>query len=339
MDGKRVALALGSGGARGYAHIGVIAELADRGYDIVGVAGSSMGALVRGLHAAGALDEFEEWARSLSQSGVLRLLDPAWRGPGFFRAERLLDVVREMLGEVQIENLSIPFTAVSTDLITGKSLWLQRGPLDVAIRASIAIPGMISPHIMDGRVLADGGILDPLPVGPLAGTSADVTIAVSLSGGDPGTRYRRSDDEPNAASEWFNRLVRSTSALLETPAARSVLSRFGTTGDDDEAEEALEDAVEEDDDVATASAMVPKLGNFEVMNRTIDVMQSALARHRLAAYPPDVLIEVPRSSSRSRDFHRAADVIDVGRALAAEALDSYEAHGDSDESDTGADAT
>ncbi len=341
MDGKRVALALGSGGARGYAHIGVIAELRDRGYEIVGVAGSSMGALVGGLHAAGALDGFTEWAKTLSQSGVLRLLDPAWRGPGFFRAEKVLDVVRELLGDVQIQDLPIPFTAVSTDLITGKSLWLQRGPLDDAIRASIAIPGMISPHIIDGRVLADGGILDPLPVAPLAGTNADVTIAVSLSGGDnDATRYRQSDDEPTAAAEWFNRLVRSTSALLETPAARTVLSRFGSA-DDAEAEEELAEAVKDDDDVATASAMVPKLGSFEVMNRTIDVMQAALARHHLAAYPPDILIEVPRTSSRSLDFHRAAEVIDAGRALALRALDSFEAQSDSyegDESDTPGDA-
>ena len=328
MDDNRVALALGSGGARGYAHIGVIAELVDRGYEIVGVAGSSMGALVGGLHAAGALDDFADWAKTLSQGGVLRLLDPAWRGPGFFRAEKVLDVVRDLLGEAEIEKLPIPYTAVTTDLISGKSLWLQRGPLDIAIRASIAIPGMISPYISDGRVLADGGILDPLPIGPLAGTNADVTIAVSLNGADSdGTRYRRADDEPNAAAEWFNRLARSTSALLETPAARSVLNRFSTASDDEVDEELAEAA--EDDDVATASAMVPKLGSFEVMNRTIDIMQGALARHHLAAYPPDILIEVPRTSIRSLEFHRAADVIDVGQMLAAQALDSYEARRDS----------
>src|ERR1700756_3336434 len=107
MDGRRVALALGSGGARGYAHIGVIAELHDRDYDIVGVAGSSMGALVGGLHVAGALDEFADWAKTLSQSAVLRLLDPAWRGSGFFRAEKVLDVARELVGEVEIEQLPI----------------------------------------------------------------------------------------------------------------------------------------------------------------------------------------------------------------------------------------
>src|SRR5690349_2092002 len=115
-DGKRVALALGSGGARGYAHIGVIAELQERGYDIVGVAGSSMGALVGGLHAAGALDGFTEYAKSLSGTAVLRLLDPAWTA-GVLRAEKILDVVRELLGEVEIENLAMPYTAVATDLI------------------------------------------------------------------------------------------------------------------------------------------------------------------------------------------------------------------------------
>ncbi|HZQ34027.1 MAG TPA: patatin-like phospholipase family protein [Mycobacterium sp.] len=327
MDGKRAALALGSGGARGYAHIGVIEELRDRGYDVVGVAGSSMGALVGGLHAVGRLDDFADWAKALSQSAVLRLLDPAWRGPGVFRAEKVLDVVRELLGEAQIEDLTIPYTAVSTDLITGKSLWLQRGPLDTAIRASIAIPGMISPHIADGRVLVDGGILDPLPVGPLAATNADVTIAVSLSAPDSdGSRFYRAESEPSAATEWFNRLVRNTSALFDTPAARSVLSRFaGADDDEEEAEEKLQEAGVEDDDVATASAMVPKLGSFEVMNRSIDIMQAALARHQMAAYPPDILIEVPRSSSRSLDFHRAAELIDIGHDLAVQALDSYEA--------------
>jgi len=290
---KRVALALGSGGARGYAHIGVINELRERGYDIVGVAGSSMGALVGGLHAAGALDEFTDWAKTLSQSAVLRLLDPAWRGAGFFRAEKILDVVRDLLGEAMIEKLPIPYTAVTTDLIAGKSLWLQRGPLDAVIRASIAIPGVIAPHVLDGRVLADGGILDPLPVSPLAGANADLTIAVSLSGEDPDARRGRADAEPRAGTEWLNRLLRSTSALLD---------RFGASAEiaaDDE----LSVAEEDGGDLATASAMVPKLGSFEVMNRAIDVMQAALARHHLAEHPPDIMIEVPRTAGRSLDFH------------------------------------
>ena len=124
MVAMRVALALGSGGARGYAHIGVINELRDRGYDIVGISGSSMGALVGGLQAADKLDEFADWAKTLTQRAVLRLLDPSITAAGVLRAEKILDAVRDILGEVTIEELPIPYTAVTTDLIAGKSVWL-----------------------------------------------------------------------------------------------------------------------------------------------------------------------------------------------------------------------
>src|SRR5246127_4597508 len=216
----RVALALGSGGARGYAHIGVIEALRARGYEIAGIAGSSMGAMVGGLEAAGRLDEFAEWAKSLTQRTILRLLDPAISAAGVLRAEKILDAVRDILGPASIEQLSIPYTAVATDLLAGKSVWLQRGPVDEAIRASIAIPGVIAPHVVDGRLLAEGGILDPLPMAPIAAVNADLTIAVSLSGSE--TVVSR-DEEPGATVEWLNRMVRSTSALLDATAAPSLL--------------------------------------------------------------------------------------------------------------------
>ncbi|KMO67433.1 MAG: patatin-like phospholipase family protein [Mycolicibacterium rufum] len=315
----RVALALGSGGARGYAHIGVINELHDRGHEIVGIAGSSMGALVGGLEAAGKLDQYTSWAGSLTQRAVLRLLDPSITSAGVLRAEKILDAVREILGEVTIESLPIPYTSVATDLITGKSVWMQRGPVDDAIRASIAIPGVITPHVLDGRLLADGGILDPLPMAPIAAVTADVTIAVSLSGEDPET-HRRQQESRQPTGDWLNRMWRSSSSLLDTKAARSlldtptgraVLGRFAV-GDDEPVTE-------------PAGHLVPKLGAFEVMNRTIDIAQAALARHTLAAYPPDLLVEVPRTVCRSLDFHRANEVIDIGQELASVALDTLEA--------------
>jgi NTE family protein len=309
MAGKRVALALGSGGARGYAHIGVIDELHARGYEIVGIAGSSMGALVGGLEAAGKLDEFADWAKSLTQRAVLRLLDPSITAAGVLRAEKILDAVRDILGAVTIEELPIPYTAVSTDLLSGKSVWLQRGPVDAAIRASIAIPGVITPHVFDGRLLADGGILDPLPMAPIAAVNADLTIAVSLSGSEAGGRYEPTETEPWATTEWLSRMWRSTTALFES--SRSV---------------ALPDEMDRDDELVDASKeeTLPRLGSFEVMNRTIDIAQAALARHTLAAYPPDVLIEVPRTACRSLEFYRAAEVIDIGRELAAAVLDALE---------------
>ncbi|GFG70536.1 esterase [Mycolicibacter senuensis] len=320
-----MSLVLGSGGARGYAHIGVIAELIDRGYDIVGIAGSSMGALVGGLQAAGRLDDFAEWAESLTQGAVLRLLDPSFTAAGVLRAGKILDVVRDILGDIDIERLPVPYTAVATDLIAGKSVWLQRGPVDTAIRASIAIPGVIAPHVVDGRLLADGGILDPLPMAPLCAVNADLTLAVSLNGGDPTTVGPAADDAERSAPGRLNRMMRSTSALLDTsgarslldrPTARAILDRFSSgdtdhDGDDDDTAEA-----------ASGAAGVPKLGSFEVMNRTIDIAQSALTRHQLASHPPDLLIEVPRIACRSLDFHRAAELIDVGRELTGRALDT-----------------
>ncbi|BDX30655.1 esterase [Mycobacterium antarcticum] len=313
----RVALCLGSGGARGYAHIGVINELHDRGHEIVGISGSSMGALVGGLEAAGKLDEYTAWATSLTQRAVLRLLDPSLTSAGVLRAEKILDAVRDILGAALIEDLPIPYTAVSTDLIAGKSVWLQRGQLDAAIRASIAIPGVIKPYVLDGRLLADGGILDPLPMAPLAAVNADLIIAVSLNGDDP--NRARIAAEPGQTTELLNRMWRSTTALLDTstarmlldtPAAKTVLSRFANDG------------VETDDHDDHTESSVPKLGGFEVLNRAIDIAQSALMRHTLAAHPPDLLIEVPRTAARSLEFHRAEVVIDIGQELAAAALDT-----------------
>lgn len=312
--GRRVALALGSGGARGYAHIGVINELRSRGYEIVGVAGSSMGALVGGLCAAGSLDEFTTWSTTLTQRAMLRLLDPSISAAGVFRAGKILDAVRDIVGDSVIENLPIPFTAVTTDLIAGKSVWLQRGPLDEAIRASIAIPGVIAPHVMDGRMLADGGILDPLPIAPIAAVNADLTIAVSVSGteGDVGDQL---GGDVRPTRERLNRLLRSTSALLD---------KFSTYPETipEIADESFELA---DIDAADqADSPFPKLGSFAIMMRSIDIAQAALARHQMAAYPPDLLIEVPRTACRSLDFHRAAEVIELGHQLAARALDGLD---------------
>ncbi len=327
----RVALALGSGGARGYAHIGVIQTLRERGYEIVGIAGSSMGAVVGGVQAAGRLDELADWAESLTQRTILRLLDPSITAAGVLRAEKILDAVRDIVGPVTIEQLPIPYTAVATDLLAGKSVWFQRGPLDEAIRASIAIPGIIAPHEVGGRLLADGGILDPLPMAPIAAVNADLTIAVSLNGSDGAFR----DSEPGVTAEWLNRMVRSTSALFDATAARSLLDRptaravLGVFGAGAPESDSWPEATEVEQhsagrDEPDEGPELPKMGSFEVMNRTIDISQSALARHTLAAYPADLLIEVPRSTCRSLEFHRAVEVIAVGRALATRALDALE---------------
>ena len=304
----------------------MIDALQTRGFEIVGITGSSMGAMIGGLQAAGRLDDFADWAKSLTQRTILRLLDPSISAAGVLRAAKILDAVRDILGPVTIEELPIPYTAVATDLLAGRSVWFQHGPLDEAIRASIAIPGVIPPHEVGGRLLADGGILDPLPMAPLAAVNADLTIAVGVSGSEV---IGKVEPEPGATVEWLNRMVRSTSGLLDTsavrsildrPTARAVLSRFGADSWSEESDEELSESEQELD----AALEVPKLGSFEVVYRAFDIAQAALTRHTLSAYPPDLLIEVPRSTCRSLDFHRAAEVIEAGRALAEQALDSHE---------------
>lgn len=299
---RRVSLVLGGGGARGYAHIGVIEELAARGYDIVAVAGSSMGALVGGLYAADKLDDFAEWALTLDRRGVLRLVDVSVKGPGLARAERVMDRIRELVGKQRIEELAVPFTAVATDLADHREVWFQRGPLDVAIRASIALPGIFTPVMLNGRLLADGGLVEPLPVAPTAAIPADLTVAVALSG--PRANNDRASvtasSDPGPLDDWVARFRRGATQLLETP----------------DAPPGTEDAPE---------ALPSGLHGLEVMSQALEVMQDVVSRYRLAGFPPDVLVTVPRDSAGTLDFHRASSMIDLGRALGSAALDDYEA--------------
>ena len=326
---RTVALALGSGGARGYAHIGVIQVLEERGYSIVGVAGSSMGALIGGLYAAGKLDEFTEWATTLKARDVVRLLDVSMSAPGAIHAEKVLGRVREILGETCIEDMRIPFTAVATDLAAGRSVWFQHGPVDAAIRASIAIPGVITPLVLNGRVLVDGGILDPLPVAPTLSIRADLTIGVSLGAEARENRTpARVGTEPRPVDEWVGRFRRGTAQFLDRETVKSVVSRFGghSTGlglEEVGLDEVSVDEVSLDEGVVdTGRDIAPKIGRLEIMGRSLEVVQSALARYQLAVYPPDILIQVPRKSARSLDFARATEMIAIGRALTESALDA-----------------
>ncbi len=317
----RVALALGSGGARGYAHIGVIQVLEERGLDVVSVAGSSMGALVGGVHAAGRLEAYAAWARRLRQRDVVRLLDVSLSAPGAIRADKVLARVRDLLGGVRIEELPIPFTAVATDLAARKEVWFQHGPVDAAIRASIAIPGVITPVVLNGRLLADGGITNPVPIAPTASARADVTIAVALGGeprGQNGAGPEQETAEPRPMEEWADRFRAGASQLLERDAVRSLLNRFGGGEPAPDEPAAAPVAPVAADPFGT---LPPGVGKFDMMYQSLDAMQSVLVRYRLAGYPPDVLVTVPRDACRSLDFHRAAEMIDLGRRLAEEALD------------------
>lgn len=309
-------MALGSGGARGYAHIGVLDVLVERGYEVVAIAGSSMGAVVGGVFAAGKLDEYRAWVTGIGQFEVLRLLDLALSAPGALRGERVFSKVRAMLGDCRIEDLQVPYTAVAADLIGRREVWFQRGSLDLAMRASGAIPSIFPPVEWNGRLLADGGLLNPVPIAPLASAEADVVIGVSLHGDAPPTEAP-ADETGDVGQPLIDRIRARASRALD----RELRSSIDPEPDDAAAPATTDDATER---AAPARQPRPPVGKFDVVNLALDTMQAALTQHKLAGYRPDVLVTVPKTASRSLDFHRAAEMIGLGRRLTEEALDRHD---------------
>ena len=292
-----VALALGAGGAKGLAHIGAIEEIEAQGYEIVAIAGCSMGALIGGTYAMGKLSVYRDWVSTLAKLDVLKLLDWTFSGGGFIKGERLIGTLREMIGDVCIEELPLAFTAVATDLERGREVWLSRGSLFDAIRASIAIPTILRPYRIGRRLLVDGALLNPLPVTPLIREAADYVFAVSVDGPAEAAQMQAVDEAADEAGSGgqSHRLSRMFGRLLPGRGDKSV---------------------------------VPSLhapGAFELLNQSMDLMQSNLARLRLAAYAPDLLIQMPRNVSLPYEFYRAKELIELGRERTRQMLAQWTA--------------
>ena len=316
----RVALALGSGGARGYAHIGVIHELEARGHEVVAIAGASMGALVGGMAAAGKLSEFTDWAVALTPRDVIRLVDPQWSSPGVVAAQRVFDEIRDFAGHHLIEQLPIPFTAVATDLWARREVWFNSGPIDPALRASIAIPGVFPPIALNGRLLVDGGVSNQVPVSVLASSVADLTVAVTLDGHaavaqrGEGLPVHTSSDEEDAAV-WSDRLRTSMGKLMEAEPMRSIAARMAARPLRQRGESGDHSVAELFEELPTG------LRTTDVATQSLEVLMAIVQRYQLASFPTDALVVVPHDSLGTMDFHLAADQIELGRRLAAEAFD------------------
>lgn len=335
---QTVALTLGSGGARGYAHIGAIEILVERGYNIVAISGCSMGALVGGMYAAGKMQDYKDWVTGLGQFDVLKLLDLTFNSVGAIRGEKIFSIVREMLGDTRIENLPLHYTAVATDLLAHKEIWFQDGPLDRAIRASVAIPGVVTPLVYGGRVLVDGSLLNPLPIVPTISAQADIVVAVNLSGEDD--RRRKISDAAFSVSgddddtdEWMNTFRDRASRWFDWDTLKSLGVKKPVGGDSPE--EKMTKQVQKKEHQRLSEKKLQEehetidwdklgIGKFDVMNLTIETMQSALVQYKLAGYPPDLLVNIPKNASRSYDYHKAPELIQLGRERMAAALDRYE---------------
>ncbi|MBD2836524.1 patatin-like phospholipase family protein [Pseudomonas sp. JM0905a] len=335
---KRVALVLGSGGARGYAHIGVIEEIEARGYEIACIAGCSMGAVVGGIYAAGKLHNYRDWTESLDYLDVLRLLDVSFR-LGAIRGEKVFGRIREIVGEINIEDLSIPYTAVATDLTNQQEIWFQEGCLHQAMRASAAIPSLFTPVVQGSRMLVDGGLLNPLPIVPVVSSHCDLIIAVNLNATTQREYQLPVIERPPAIKGRIDTLMASLGSRLpflkRGPEAHDILDPESLPGGnpwlEDVAPQMQQPAAAPQMDGAPRSAsgshVVANIGPaslLDLVNQSFEVMQTSLAQYKIAGYPPDILINVPKRVCRFFEFYKAPELIQLGRQIARETLERYE---------------
>lgn len=300
---RHIALVLGAGGARGLAHIGVIEALEARGYRIAAVSGCSMGALVGGIYAAGRLNEYRDWVCALERRHVLRLLDFTFGHPGLIKGERIMTALREIVGEHRIEELSIPYLAVAADLGSQREVWLNRGPLFEAIRASIAIPMIFTPHVINGRELVDGGLLAPVPIATTRMAHADLVVAVDVNARH-GRRFESS-----------LRRIRDDSADANADTGQSEASAEGLR---------LRVGLFVDGLLEKRTVEPPQPGLMDLMYRSLETMQGQITRQQLAMDPPDLLVRVPHDVCFFYEFWRAREIIEIGRNATEQALEAVE---------------
>lgn len=296
---REVALVLGSGGARGLAHIGVIEELESRGYQITSISGSSIGSVIGGVYAAGYLDEYKKWILGLDRRKVFQLIDFTIASHGFIKGERVFNEMRQFVGIEKIENLRIPFSAIAVDLENQEEVVYTKGDLWEAIRASVAIPSVLTPVVQDNRVLVDGGVVNPLPVNRVQRSKDDILVAVDLN-----------------ALTTLDFVPQSTKNSVENEAEqnkfmesiRQKIGEWWPWSGNSESEEKSH----------------VKKNYLGILNASFEMMQDQVATLAMNQNPPDVVVRIPRKCASTFDFYMGEQLIDIGRKLTARELDRFE---------------
>jgi NTE family protein len=287
----RIGLALGSGSARGWAHVGVIRALEEAGIRPDLVCGTSIGALVGAAYAAGELDRFERWLLGLGMADVLAFMDVRLNG-GLIKGERLMEFFRRNFLDRPMEKLDMPLGVVATALHTGAEVWLREGSTIDAVRASIALPALFTPVVMEGRMLVDGGLVNPVPVSLARAMGADMVIAVDLNTDLLGRHLAKSPGmesspaEPaGEVSEWMRKLRENLSAFMPE---------------------------------RETSPRLPSM--LDVVASSINIMQVRISRSRMAGDPPDAIVAPKLARLGLLDFHKAREAMDEGRRAVSAAL-------------------
>ena len=333
---KNVALALSSGGPRGFAYIGAIEVLQERGYRITSVAGSSAGALVGGIFAAGGLEPFKEWLYGLDPVQVVSLMDFAPSRNSLVKGDKVIRAIKERVPDVHIEDLPVPFAAVASDLFTGEEVVFREGPLFTALRASISIPSMFRPVKWRGHTLVDGGLVNTFPLDLVERSEGDILVGFNVNRIDAEsiTSYMKTRAAITETGELLRE--RATDRLKDTLAAEGALldkvRKAGRAGgrmireriDAGRLDRRLEAAAREKNiplDAADSYA--------SVLQRSFGIMNHTIARLQIDLYQPDILVNLPFDSYHGvYGYSHAGEIVETGRALMSAALDSYEAQAD-----------
>ena len=287
---KKVSLVLSSGGARGMAHIGVIEELEKLGYIIQAVSGSSIGAVVGGIYATGKLNEFTEWAKNLHRLDIYNLMDFSVTGNGFIKGNKVFTEIQKFVPDQLIEELKIPFTAIAGDTKNHKEIVFNKGSLYIAFRATVAIPGIVVPSYINGVDIVDGGVVNPLPINHVKRSKGDVLVAVDLNSS---THYHK----PEYDKETQMKNEQQYYLLL-----KKIREKLGII-------------------LNNKDSKSKRLGYYEVLNASLNMMQERLSELILEKHVPDILVKIPKTACKTFEFYRTNEMIEAGRD---EFLKSYE---------------
>ncbi|EIM73877.1 patatin [Nitritalea halalkaliphila LW7] len=319
MAEKRVSLVLASGGARGMAHIGAIEALEEKGYTIVSVSGCSAGALVGGIYCAGKLPAFKEWICNLDKIDVFSLMDFTLSSKGFIKGEKVFKEIREMVGQVSIETLNIPFNCTAVDVYAGTEKVFDSGDLLTAIRASVSIPTIFTPAEIAGRSYIDGGILNPLPLNLVPEqVQADLLLAVDLNA-DAHTFQEpelllSTEKLADGADKSSSKLTKITDRFKIPGWVNDYREKFRARFGEEEALPLNEKEKEE----------VKTLSSLELLNHSFDLLQDRLSELYIEKHPVDILVEIARNQAGTLEFHRAPELIAIGKDKTLKALQKYE---------------
>ena len=295
----KVALVLASGGSRGLAHIGAIEVLEERGFEITSVSGASMGALVGGVYAAGGLDAFKEWMKTVDRMKVFNLMDFTIGNGGFVKGERVIDELKAIIPDRKIEELPIRFTAVATDILHRREVVFDSGSLYDAIRSSISLPSVFTPNRIGDMLLIDGGVVNPVPVNRVPRTPGDILVAVDLNGP---FEEKEEDEEPERRKGRMRQRLEQIVDTVMDKVRKEEVDRELKTGKDEE----------KDDD--------SDMGIVSILNQSSSMMIQTNADLTLQLYPPDVLVRIAKNAYGTMEFYKYDEIVALGRQKMEAAL-------------------